>query len=223
MAETLIASPKPSLGEQFDDVEQQRFAAEFAMWIFLGTEVLFFGGLFVAYTVYRYEYPEVFEAGSRHLSMISGAVMTGLLLLGSLFVALSDQWIYAGLRWRIVTCLSLTLLMGIAFLSLEFSEYADLISQGLYPQKNFPNEVFLDLPHGGRSAAIFFSLFFFMTGLHAIHMIIGNCLVLYLTLSVAYRRRLADLRNTATVIGLYWHFVDIIWIFLFPLYYLIEK
>ncbi|MCA9156737.1 MAG: cytochrome c oxidase subunit 3 [Planctomycetales bacterium] len=240
---------------QFDDAQQQHWAAAFGMWIFLGTEVMFFGGLFLAYTVYRFEYPEVFPAASEHLNLWAGGAMTAILLAGSLLVALSDHLMEhfcnqdasrSGHRllesddsaqlslarstdkemsemqqviWR---RLAITAALGVAFLLLEFYEYFSLYRDGLFPGQRFNGSGFEQLYLGGRSVQIFFVLFFCMTGLHGFHMIIGISLVSGLAVAMKRSKQPARLRNPLMCIGLYWHFVDIIWIFLYPLFYLVR-
>lgn len=240
---------------QFDDAQQQHWAAAFGMWIFLGTEVMFFGGLFLAYTVYRFEYPEVFPAASEHLNLWAGGAMTAILLTGSLLVAMSDHLMEHSCKqgtsrsdprvdksdstaqpslataadkevsqmqqviWR---RLAITALMGVAFLSLEFYEYFSLYREELFPGQHFSGSGFEQLYLGGRSVQMFFVLFFCMTGLHAFHMIVGISLVSGLAIAVKRSQQPSRLRNPLMCIGLYWHFVDIIWIFLYPLFYLVR-
>lgn len=216
----------PYVTMPFDDAAQQRHAARFGMWIFLATEVLFFGGLFVGYIEYRYEYPEAFTAASEKLNLWSGGLMTAILLAGSLLVAASDSLIESNVegwpaRRAIVWRLALTALLGIAFLGLEFSEYYKLIEEGLFPGAGFRTDEFADVEVAGRSAEMFFTLFFCMTGLHAFHMIIGISLVGGMALVTLCAERLIPWRNPLMVIGLYWHFVDIVWVFLYPLFYLV--
>lgn len=216
---------------QFDDAKQQRSAATFGMWIFLATEVLFFGGMFVAYTVYRSQFPDAFHLAGRHLNLWAGGVMTGVLLAGSLLVAMSDHLIEQSdggsggaqqLRKTISRRLALTAVLGVAFLSLEFYEYYTLIDERLFPGFYFDDFKFSQLSFGGGAAQIFYVLFFCMTGLHGLHMIIGISLVGGLAIAVRRSRQPGRLRNTLKVIGLYWHFVDIVWLFLYPLFYLVQ-
>ena len=220
----------PSPAAQFDDSKQQRAAVVFGMWIFLATEILFFGGMFVAYSVYRRQYPAVFTAASQHLNLWGGAAMTAILLTGSLLVAMSDHQLDKHstddssdrLRATIVRRLAITATLGLAFLGLEFYEYWSLFGEHLFPGPNFDNAAFAELSFSGRSAQLFFVLFFCMTGLHAIHMLLGISLVLALTVAIHRSDTPYKLRNPLTVIGLYWHFVDIVWIFLYPLFYLVR-
>jgi cytochrome c oxidase subunit 3 len=211
---------------QFDNAEQQRAAATFGIWVFLATEVLFFGGMIVAYVVYRHQYPEVFGAASHHLNVWIGGAMTAILLLGSLLVAISDHLIEGDddprrIRNAVFLRLSITAALGVAFLSCEFTEYYELISEGLFPGTKFDNGAFAAASFGGRSAQLYFTLFFCMTGLHALHMIVGVSLVLAVAIGVRWFGRPRSWANTLNVVGLYWHFVDIVWIFLYPLFYLV--
>ena len=152
--------------------------------------------------------------------------MTALLLLGSLFVAISDHLVEQDgdperIRRAIFHRLLITALLGVAFLGCEFTEYYQLISEGLFPGPGFNNAAFASLPIDGRSAQIFFMLFFCMTGLHAIHMIVGVSLVIWMACVIKWLDRPHAWANTLNVVGLYWHFVDIVWIFLYPLFYLV--
>ena len=227
---------------QFDDAAQQRSAATFGMWVFLTTEVLFFGGLFVAYCVYRYEYPLAFQLASHHINVWAGAAMTVILLAGSLLVAMSDHLIEHvshepglhepsdsasssdsnSLRKSISWWLLCTVVFGVAFLGLEFYEYHSLIAERLFPGSHFDRSLFPQLDFAGGSAELFYVLFFCMTGLHGLHMIIGISLVGGLAIAIRRSPQPQQLRNTVKVIGLYWHFVDIVWLFLYPLFYLVR-
>lgn len=213
----------------YDNADQQRMAAKLGMWIFLATEVLFFGGMFVGYTAYRYEYFEAFDAASRELNLWIGGLMTGVLLLGSLLVALSDHAMEEDdvedpetVRKGIVRRLIVTAILGALFLGMEFYEYSELIGEGLFPGSGFEFTHFSEaLPHP-HAVEMFFVVFFCMTGLHACHMIIGISLVSWLAWMMHRAEYPHQLGNTLTVIGLYWHFVDIVWIFLYPLFYLVR-
>ena len=222
---------------QFDNVEQHHTAVAFGMWIFLATEVLFFGGMVVAYIVYRIQYPDAFEECSKHVNLWIGAGMTVILLAGSLLVAMSDHELEeheeeadaeerdrsnTKLRNLLFRRLMLTAFFGVAFLCCEFYEYGMLFHERLVPGSNFHNGMFSQLEFGGRSAQIFFSLFFCMTGLHMLHMIIGVGLVLGVAVAIKRSSRPKRMENPLKVIGLYWHFVDIVWLFLYPLFYLVR-
>ncbi len=225
-----------NIAMQFDDAEQQHSAATFGMWVFLTTEVLFFGGMIVAYCVYRFQYPDMFQAASQHVNLWAGCAMTAILLLGSLLVAMSDHLMEHHvaneaetsdsdrnqLRRVIVRRLAITVVFGVAFLTLEMFEYRSLIHEGLFPGSSFRNGEFASFALDGRSAQLFFVLFFCMTGLHGLHMIIGIALVSGLAIAFKRSENPERLRNPLKVIGLYWHFVDIVWIFLYPLFYLVR-
>ena len=208
------------LEEQFDTLEQQHESCVQGMWLFLATEVLFFGGLIFSYIVYRYQYPREFMAGSHHLLMPLGAANTGVLLCSSLSMALAVRAAQSGQRGKLIFFLLLTMALGAAFLSIKGVEYATDWREGLVPGEHF---MFAspDPQLDGRKVELFFYLYFAMTSLHAIHMLIGIGVLTVLTV-LAWRRRFSPEKYTAVeVAGLYWHFVDIVWIFLFPLLYLI--
>ena len=223
----------PHVAHQFDDAEQQRAASTLGMWAFLATEVMFFGALFLAYAVYRASYQEPFAAASEHLSRWFGAVNT-LILLGSSFtVALAVHYAREGDGTRVVRCLLLTILLGTAFLGIKAIEWTREIRGGLLPGATFDHKLFAPAAdaHGSdgpgpsefsRHAELFYTAYFVMTGLHATHMIVGLGLLLWLVY-ITRRGRITRQYNTPVdMIGLYWHFVDVVWIFLFPLLYLIH-
>jgi cytochrome c oxidase subunit 3 len=203
------------VAEQFDDIEQQRDAAKLGMWIFLATEVLFFGGLFLAYTVYRYTYGHVFAQASRHLDDVFGGTNTAILLLSSLVMALAVRAAELSQKKLLVRLLLATAFFGIVFMTIKGFEYHKDFVDRLVPGANFR----WDGPDP-RNAELFFWIYFAMTGLHAIHVSVG--IVLLITFAVlAYRGKFSDGNYIPVeVVGLYWHFVDIVWIFLFPLLYL---
>ncbi len=203
------------LAEPFDDLEQQHDAARLGMWIFLATEVLFFGGLFLAYTVYRYLFPEVFAAASHHTEVILGGANTAILLLSSTLMALAVRAAQLGQRSALGWHLLATAGLGIAFLILKAVEYHHHILHHLLPGTGFQWQ-----EPDPAAAELFFWLYFAMTGLHALHVLIG--VVLLLTLTVLTCRHHFDHGRylPIEIAGLYWHFVDIVWVFLFPLLYL---
>jgi cytochrome c oxidase subunit 3 len=202
------------LAEQFDDLEQQEETATVGMWTFLATEVLFFGGLFMAYVVYRTTYPHAFAVGSHHDNLLLGSMNTAVLLTSSLTMALGVHAAQEGRRKRLIVFLGITLVFGLAFLALKGLEYSEHVSEGLFPGRNFK----AGLPHGTE---MFFVLYFLMTGLHAVHMIVG-CAVLVVMLCLARKGRFSARYYTPIEItGLYWHIVDIVWVFLYPMFYLI--
>jgi len=206
------------LAHHFDDLDQQRDAAEFGMWIFLATEVMFFGGLFLVYGIYRLEYQQTFAAASRHLDLFWGTTNTLVLLSSSLTMALAVHAAHAGRRKPLVAFLAATVLLGSLFLGIKFYEYYHKYEERLMPLFGLPFE-FEAMPAAG--APLFFQLYFTMTGLHALHMIIGVALLGVLTVLAWKGRLLGDYSTPVHISGLYWHFVDIVWVFLFPLLYLI--
>lgn len=208
------------LAMQFDDAVQQRLSATLGMWVFLGTELLFFGGLIGGYIVYRYEYPDAFAAGSRHLSMVSGTAMTAILLLSSLTIALAGHASASGRRFKSIWLLAATIGLGAAFLGLKFHEYWTVYHEHLFPGSGFALSQFSSMHLDGRPVELFFCLYFFMTGLHAAHVIIGLALVAIITMVAARGRFDPTYSTPVELAGLYWHFVDVIWVFLYPLLYL---
>jgi len=207
----------PALQHHFDNLEQQQDAATFGMWVFLVTEVLFFGGMFMAYTLYRYWYPDGWVAASHHLNVLLGAFNTAVLIGSSLTMALAVRAGQLGERRGQVLFLVLTILLGAVFLGVKVVEYADKFEHHLVPGPNF----LFDDARYARPAQIFFSVYFAMTGMHALHMIIGLGLLTWLLLNAIKGRFTREWNTPVEVVGLYWHFVDIIWIFLFPLLYLV--
>jgi cytochrome c oxidase subunit III len=207
-----------ALAGQFDDLEQQKEASTLGMWIFLSTEVLFFGGVFAAYLIYRNWYADAFQAGSHELVVWAGATNTAVLITSSLTMALAVHAAQLGERRRLMLFLALTMTLGFVFLGIKAFEYYTEWVEG-----HMPGPAFRFDPALARHAQIFFSLYFTMTALHALHMIVGLG-VLAVMLWWAYRGIVTAEYNTPIeVSGLYWHFVDIVWIFLFPLLYLIGR
>jgi cytochrome c oxidase subunit III len=211
-------SSTAALAHQFDDPAQQFAASSLGMWAFIATEILFFGGLFAGYTVYRLSYPEAFAAASHHLDIVLGTVNTAVLISSSLTMALAIFSARFSSRRMVVVFLVATLLLGMAFLGVKGAEYSHKFHEHLVPGTHF---VFPGLHP--RGVEIFFSFYFAMTGLHALHMIIGAVLLAVLTVRAWRGRFSAEYYTPVEMVGLYWHFVDVIWIFLFPLLYLIGR
>ena len=209
----------PKLQHHFDDMGQQAEASTLGMWVFLVTEIMFFGGLFMAYLVYRTASPDAFREASHHLNVVYGTINTAVLICSSLTMALAvrsaqtSQPSTTQLRW-----LLLTMLLGAVFLGIKVIEYGEKFRDHIVPGPYFTWE--------GRypaGAEMFYSLYFAMTGLHALHMVVGIGIMTVIS-SMAYRRQFDSAYYTPVeVAGLYWHFVDIVWIFLFPLLYLIGR
>jgi len=242
-----------NLAHHFDSYEQQRESASLGVWIFLVTEIMFFGGLFTAYILYRSKYPEAFIAGSHQLDVTLGTVNTAVLIFSSLTMAMAVRSAQLGKNKAIVGFLVATIVLGSAFLGIKATEYHHKWAEHLIPGPNFhleqthlptyqgkpvsaglPTGIVGDspadvaLPAPARSdiqahAQLFFFLYFGMTGLHAFHMIIGVGLLAWLIVPSLRGRFDANNHNYVEGIGLYWHFVDIVWIFLFPLLYLVGR
>ena len=209
------ATATPFVHEQFEDIEQQRSAAQLGMWIFLATEVLFFGGLFLAYTVYRSLYPQTFAAASHHTEVILGGTNTAILLFSSTLMALAVRAAELRNRKHLVWLLLATAFLGIVFMTIKGIEYHKDFVEHLVPGSHF------EWHEANRShAEIFFWLYFAMTGLHAIHVIVGIFVLLTLAVLARLGKFTTGHHTPVEVAGLYWHFVDIVWIFLFPLMYL---
>jgi cytochrome c oxidase subunit III len=203
---------------QFDDAAQQRDAATTGMWLFLSTEVLFFGGVFLGYAAYRIYYPLAFAEASRHTLIAFGATNTAVLLISSTTMAFAVRAARANRRAQLSLLLLVTAALGALFLVIKGCEYAKEISEHLLPGSSFQVEA-----SHPRHAEMFFYLYWLMTGVHALHVTIGVVLIA----CFAARAWIADaFRNHDTpvdLLGLYWHFVDIIWVFLFPLIYLVNR
>jgi cytochrome c oxidase subunit 3 len=235
---TIEHLPSARVAHHFDDAQQQYAAAELGMWLFLATEVLFFGGLFCAYAVYRYWYPQSFVDGSHHLDVLLGAINTAVLLTSSLTMALAVRAAQTSERPAQVRNLLFTVLLGGAFLGIKGYEYHHKYVEHLVPGHDFriparqrehtPGEATSPPPRIGfearspRPIELYFSLYFLMTGLHALHMVIGVSILLVLIVAAARGMFSAAYFTPVEMSGLYWHFVDIVWVFLFPLLYLIR-
>ena len=234
------AAHHPALQHHFDTMAQQKEAAVVGMWVFLLTEILFFGGLFAAYMVYRIWYFDAFAEGSRSLSLFWGGLNTAVLIGSSLTMAMAVRSAQTNKRTATVNWLVLTMILGTVFLGVKVIEYADKFEHHHVPGYNF-QWASHEAPAAGAAAAeghrelslnadqlqlttqIYFSLYFTMTGLHALHMIIGIGIMLVITW-MAWKGKFDDQYYTPVeMAGLYWHFVDIVWIFLFPLLYLVER
>ncbi len=202
---------------QFDDMEQQREASTLGMWVFLATEVLFFGGMFTGYLVYRTLYPNAFAEASHAMNVVLGGINTAVLLCSSLTMALAVYSARRNDRRKTILFLIATMLLGITFLCIKGVEYSQKFAEHLVPG--------VDFAYRGPNAAnaeIYFVLYFLLTGFHALHLTIGVGVLTVITI-MAYRRRFSSAYySPVEVSGLYWHFVDIVWIFLYPLIYLIR-
>jgi cytochrome c oxidase subunit 3 len=210
--------PVGALAHQFDDLEQQHRADELGMWLFLSTEVLFFGGLFLAYGVYRAQDEIAFAAASGKLDVALGAINTAVLLGSSLTMALAVVAAESAQQRRLVGLLAATIVLGVAFLGVKGYEYYTKYEHGLMPLLGLPFEYDGPAP---QQARLFFNLYFLMTGVHALHMVVGLVVLSVLLTAAARGRLLGEFASPVHITGLYWHFVDIVWVFLFPLLYLV--
>ncbi len=210
------SSHSPALLHHFDSVEQQKEASTLGMWLFLVTEIMFFGGMFTAYIVYRTLYPNAFAAASHELDITMGAINTAVLIYSSLSMALAVNAAQLGRRKSLVWFLILTIALGAVFLGIKAVEYHEKFVNHHVPGPSFH----FDGPEA-EHAQLFFSLYFGMTGLHALHMIVGIVLLSILAIRAHRGRFGSEYYTPIDMTGLYWHFVDIVWIFLFPLLYLL--
>ena len=208
----------PPVSHHFEDLAQQEESEKLGMWAFLVTEVMFFGALFTAYTVYRNLYPEAFMQASSHLDWKLGGLNTLVLIVSSLTMALAIRGAQTANRKVLLVNLVLTMIFGAAFLVVKYFEYSHKWHTNLIPGPSFDVAQFGEY---GPQARIFFSIYFAMTGLHAFHMIVGLILMAWI-----YKRAAAGHFTPTRYVaienaGLYWHFVDLVWIFLFPMLYLL--
>ena len=250
MPEQTVIEPEHSLVEhQFEDRHQQKEAATLGMWTFLATEVLFFGGLFLGYTVYRHLWSEEFRQGALNLKWFLGAINTAVLLLSSFTMALAVHAAALGSNRKIARYLVLTILIGGVFLAIKGTEYYIEYREHLVPRLNFAPEEPPESTVGGFAGQferiqqwfdhlsppkekrsdrpppeeLFFLFYFIMTAIHATHMIIGIAVMLVLIWMARRNRFSAAWHNPVECFGLYWHFVDIVWVFLFPTLYLLRN
>lgn len=200
------------LREPWDDLGLQREAATLGIWIFIATEVLFFGGFFLLYAADRFAHGAAFVEAARHTNIWFGTANTAVLLTSSFAMAIASQAAEAGLRRLTLIGLAVTIGLGLAFLVIKGFEYKEDIDEHLLPDAQFA----LALP----AARMFFALYWLMTGVHAIHVTIGMGLMARLLIQGARGRLRLRQNPQVEVTALYWHLVDIIWIFIYPLLYL---
>jgi cytochrome c oxidase subunit 3 len=246
---------QPPFAHHFDDWQQQFDARVLGMWIFLVTELMFFGGLFTAYMIYRASAPETFAAASRHLSISLGSTNTAVLLTSSFTMATAVYMAHQRNAKNVLLFLIATIFLGLCFMGIKAYEYWDKYQQGLMPVRGLEFHASALVSHGdeaehaeevetpGRGemaaisaasnaealsidagkAQIFYGLYFIMTGVHFVHMVIGIALLLLFLRPAARGAFTGGNFLPVELMGLYWHFVDIVWIFLFPLLYLIDR
>ena len=220
-------------------MDQQVDATGFAMWLFLLTEIMFFGGLFTAYLIYRNWYYPAFVAGSHQLNIVWGTLNTGVLISSSFTMAMGVWCAETRKKGMLVLFLVLTFLLGLAFLGIKTIEYSEKIEKHHVPGFHYSTKSFTDpqsdaevykdykdkplQPDMARHTEMYFGLYFAMTGMHALHMIIGICILGYMIFRAQAGGYTTGHVTFVENFGLYWHFVDIVWIFLFPLLYLISR
>ena len=215
---SIVKASKPyTQAHHFDSAEQEYQTSKFGVWIFMVTEILMFGGLFVAFAIFNNLYPEVFEEGAKFLDWKLGAVNTVVLLTSSLTMALGIHYIQTDKRDAAFWSLVFTILCGAVFMVIKYFEYSHKFHLGLFPGSEFAFQGDTEV----KNLALFFSFYFCMTGLHGIHVLAGMGLISWVT----YRHYKGEFNpNYFTAVegvGLFWHIVDLIWIYLFPLLYLV--
>jgi cytochrome c oxidase subunit 3 len=213
------------LAHQFDDLAQQHAAATLGMWMFLVTELMIFGGLFCALAIYMYKYVDEFSVASGHLRWDLATINTFILLTSSYTVVLSVHAAQTGQKKRLETFLLLTMLLGVAFLGVKFYEYWIDYKEGLVPGTGWfkpEGELAKESAEFLARVRLFLTMYFIMTGLHATHMVIGLGLFAWLLLLARRGAFTPGHHPQVELVGLYWHFVDLVWIFLFPLLYLMR-
>ncbi len=220
LSATVTKPEHAPLAHHFDDLEQQHESAQLGMWAFLVSEVMFFAGLFLVYAVYRNLYPNAFHAASHELDVVLGGINTAVLICSSLTMALAIRAAQVGNRRGQVMHLVLTMVLGSAFLVIKAFEYAHKFQHHLAPGPSFDLAAF---GTDGPQARIFFSIYFAMTGVHAFHMVVGIGVMLWITKRAMRGDFTPEHHNALEMTGLYWHFVDVVWIFLFPMLYLLGR
>jgi cytochrome c oxidase subunit III len=228
-SDPLAPAHHPALRHHFEGLANQKDSSLLGMWVFMAQEVMFFGGMLAVYAIYRNVYYASFAAGSHHLDVTLGTVNTAVLICSSLTMALAVHSAALGKRKMTVLFLLMTMALGSVFLGIKAKEYKDKFEHHLVPGAGYSAEALRDahgqpLPEGSDIAIhsqMFFVLYFALTGLHALHMIIGLPILAYMTWRAWQGRFGPEYYTPVEITGLYWHFVDIVWIFLFPLLYLI--
>lgn len=191
-------------------------ASKIGMWLFIFTELLLFGGMFIVYSVYRYLNPDAFHLAGEELNTLIGAINTVILLVSSMTVAMATTAIRRNNIWLTQQLLGVTLMLAMVFLVNKYFEWGSKFSHGVFPGSEYM------LSNYSAGEILFFGLYFVMTGLHAIHILVGMALIIWTMSEVKQRKIHAAKTDLLDNSGLYWHLVDIIWIFLFPLFYLIH-
>lgn len=232
MSEATSHQDGPVVAHHFETWEQHEESCTMGMWLFLAQEVMFFGGMFVAYAVYRYMYPEAWYVGSSALDWKVGAFNTSFLLLSSFTMAMGVYYNQTGRinkLFGVMGMLWATLILGIIFVAVKlkfewFPKYAEgAIPGDLWnPHHHYQSLADFDGPGGQGAVQLFYWLYFVMTGMHALHMLIGFGIIIWLMLLSLKGRFSEHSYLHILFFGLYWHFVDIVWIFLYPMFYLVN-
>ena len=223
----------PLVAHQFDDLAQQKEAGILGMWSFLATEIMFFGGALLAYAIYRGNYHYAFAAASNLEMWKVGLFNTFVLLASSYTVVRAVHHAQHGNNEKVFKWIIITILFGLAFIGIKAYEYHHVYAENLIPGPNFDKQDLTD-PHRHfdghhfpeylrRPAQIFFSFYFALTGIHALHMVVGVGIMLWVAWMAKKKEFSTDYYNPVEIAGLYWHFVDIVWIFLYPLLYLVDR
>jgi cytochrome c oxidase subunit 3 len=216
-----VPAKSSALWHHYENLEQQHDASVLGMWVFLSTELLLFGVLFTGYTIYRIQYAPSFEDASRHLNLLIGGVNTVVLLTSSLTMALAVRAGKRGQQRALVLCLVLTALFGAAFMGFKAVEYYFDYKENLVPRLAFRDEEWRHDPVTPEHVQLFLVFYYVMTGLHAVHLTVAIGIMIALAIMAQRGAFSAEHYAPVEIWGLYWHFVDIIWIFLLPLLYLI--
>lgn len=220
---TAVGSHEHHHAHHFESAEAEYHASKFGTWTFLVTEILMFGGLFVGYILYHEKFPEMFHAGSKFLDWKLGALNTVVLLFSSLTMALSIYYAQTNQKAKVLLNLYITLACAFIFLGVKYIEYTHKFHMGLYPGRYFhPHEAWVQkIADQFPNLAMYFSFYFCMTGLHGSHVIAGMGLIIWLIVRAHRGEFDSKYYTPLECVGLFWHLVDLIWIYLFPLLYLV--
>jgi cytochrome c oxidase subunit III len=208
--------PASRFQTQFETLERQAHAAKLGMWVFLGSELLLFAGLFALFVTYRLQFPDGFREGVNDNTKVLGSVNTAVLLVSSTLVALGLHELRARRRGRAVTLVAATVVLGGVFLAIKVTEYASHFHRGIFPGGAGP----FFAVHGQPGLAAFWTLYFVMTGLHAIHVVVGMALLATVALGMMTGKIALPSTHRLEIGAIYWHLVDMVWLFLWPLLYL---
>lgn len=214
---TVKAAGQRHHAHHFDSAEHEYDSSKQGIWLFLCTEVLMFGGLFVGYAIFHHLYPELFEAGSKYLNWKLGALNTVVLLFSSLTMALGIYYCQRAEKQKAVWSLAITVLCGAIFMIVKYFEYTHKIHEGLLPGTWFHAAQ----PEGITNLPLYFSFYFMMTGLHGLHVLIGMGLIVWVMIRANRGEFGPGYYTPVEGVGLFWHLIDLIWIYLFPLLYLV--